>query len=198
MRRQKIKKNIIILVLIVACIGVGAMIIDSLKSSKEALDIVGEAESQKEDQITDKETHIEEKNVEEPETEPKEELIKNAKKDVKGDDTTESQEIKEAMQHQITESTDEQSINQQEPSEIKKEDTKQEQANIQPEEPKKEPVKEKPKTDSKPESSNNDNLVPDSENPFKQLPTPELESGLNGETNLEDITDHVPGTGDKF
>lgn len=198
MRRQKIKKNIIILVLIVACIGVGAMIIDSLKSSKEALDIVGEAESQKEDQITDKETHIEEKNVKEPETEPKEELIKNAKKDVKGDNTTESQEIKEAMQHQITESTDEQSINQQEPSEIKKEDTKQEQVNIQPEEPKPEPAKEKPKTDSKPEPSNNDNLVPDSENPFKQPPTPELESGLNGETNLEDITDHVPGTGDKF
>lgn len=43
------------------------------------------------------------------------------------------------------------------------------------------------------------NLVPDSENPFKQPLKPlDPDSGLQGEVNLKDISEHVPGTGKKF
>jgi|LGOV01.1.fsa_nt_gb hypothetical protein len=45
----------------------------------------------------------------------------------------------------------------------------------------------------------NTTLVPDSENPFlDSTPPTELESGLQGETDAEEISDHIPGTGDKF
>jgi hypothetical protein len=37
----------------------------------------------------------------------------------------------------------------------------------------------------------------DSDNPFMKPPT-EIESGLKGDTNAEEISDHIPGTGDKF
>lgn len=58
--------------------------------------------------------------------------------------------------------------------------------------------KEEPQTEKDPVPKDNeeDNLVPESENPFLQDNIPN--NGDGGEMKLDDVTDHVPGTGDKF
>ena len=58
---------------------------------------------------------------------------------------------------------------------------------------------EEPVEEEKPvatETNEESNLVPDSQNPFLQPNIPS--NGDGGEIKLEDITDHKPGTGDKF
>jgi cytoskeletal protein RodZ len=206
MRNQKIKANIVIAVLIVACITVGAMIINNLRGSNKTTDIIDKTqvgqtdvkvdiEEPKDKQTTTGEDSTEVKSKEEPQVE---EEIKKVDDEVKEDGAIPKQESEEVVQRQTEETTHEEPIVEQEPSQTEKSEDKPKQSNDQ----QKEPVIEEPKVEPQPTTTNDDgsNLVPDSENPFKQPIDIMSNNGTRGEMNGSDYyQDGVSaGQGDKF
>jgi len=200
MRNQKMKTNIIIAVLIVSCITVGAMIINSLRGSSKTTDIIDKTQAGQADvkvdieQPQDKQEATEEDSTE---VKPKEEL--QVEEEIKEDEVIPKQESEEVVQQQVEETTHEEPIVEQEPSQTEKADDKPEQSNDQ----QKEPVTEEPKVEPQRTTTNDDgdNLVPDSENPFKQPLKPlDSDSGLGKDAKGADYyQDGVPaGQGDKF
>lgn len=209
MRNQKLKTNIIIAVLIVACIGVGAMIVNNLNSSNKAADVIDNTQDKQKDVKVDieepkekkinKDKPIEVKAAEDPKEAPsKKKEVKNVDNDAKEDKVTSSQDKEEAVQKQAAENTKKQP-EKEEAVQAENKGNKPAQSNNQATEP----VEEEIKVESKPASTNDNDggsLVPDSDNPFKQPIDTMPNNGTRGEMQGSDYyEDGVPaGQGDKF